>query len=119
MKLHALNACLHTAHLSIIVFTCVGWAWGATRPAHLVLCALIALSWFVLGPIIGRPGYCAVTGLQHRLWSQLGRVDHPNYVTFLYRALTGRPGDPRTIDLVTQGVFYAAALASIVASGLS
>lgn len=107
------NGCLHVLHVAVIVFSCVGWLSPATRPAHLVLAGLIACSWFVLGPLIGHPGFCALTGIQHRVWDQLGRTDRPNYMSFLYRKMTGRHPLPGRVEIVTQLTFYGTTAASI------
>ncbi len=107
------NGCLHVLHVAVILFSCLGWLSPATRPAHLVLAALIGCSWFVLGPLIGHPGFCALTGIQHRVWGALGRAEKPNYMTFLYRKLTGRDPDPGRVQMVTQLTFYGTTAASI------
>ena len=109
----ALNALLHGLHLSVIAFSCLGWVSPVTRPAHLALAALIALSWFVLGPLLGQGlGFCAITGVQHALWQREGR-ETPSYMVFLAERLTGRPADPARVNHVTQLVFYATSLASL------
>lgn len=107
------NGCLHVLHVAVIVFSCVGWLSPATRPAHLVLAGLIACSWFVLGPLIGHPGFCALTGIQHHVWDELGRTERPNYMNFLYRKVTGRDPDPARVNMVTQLTFYCTTAASI------
>ncbi len=108
-----LNFALHALHLGVIGFTLVGWIWPSTRPWHLVLCALTACSWFVLGPILGQPGFCFLTGFQQRLWSHLGRGAQGNYMSYLFKRLTGRVPNVKAIDRATQAVFYACALLSL------
>ena len=108
------NGCLHMLHLAVIIFSCVGWMSPVTRPAHLVLAGLIACSWFVLGPLIGHPGFCALTGIQHRVWEGLGQTERPNYMSYLCRKLTGREPNPARVQTVTQLTFYATTAASIV-----
>lgn len=108
-----LDLALHVLHLAVIVFSCVGWISETTRPAHLVLAALIGLSWFVLGPLLGRgAGFCAITGLQHEVWRRDGRAT-PSYVVLLAETLLGREVDPGRVNLVTQLVFYGTTLASL------
>lgn len=109
----ALNALLHGLHLAVIAFSCLGWISPVTRPAHLVLAGLIALSWFVLGPLLGQGlGFCAVTGVQHALWKREGR-ETPSYMAFLAERITGRTPEPGRIELVTQLVFYGTSAASV------
>ncbi|MEZ6017992.1 MAG: DUF2784 family protein [Planctomycetota bacterium] len=107
------NALLHATHLAVICFSCVGWIWPETRPWHLALAAGIAVSWFVIGPLLGDPGYCVVTGAQHALWRRLGHTEQPNYMSFLYARLTGRPPDSARIGRWTQGTFYATTTLSL------
>lgn len=109
----ALNALMHALHVAVIVFSCTGWVSAATRPAHLVLSALIALSWFVLGPLSrGGLGFCAITGIQHSIWRRQGRPT-PSYMVFLVERLTGRAADPARVASVTQWVFYATTALSL------
>ncbi|MFT7676477.1 MAG: hypothetical protein ACI8QC_000448 [Planctomycetota bacterium] len=113
MKLRLLNALLHGLHLAVILFSCIGWIWPATRPWHLGLCGLVLTSWFLIGPIVDEPGYCVLTGIQHKLWRKLGREDHPGYMVYLYEKLLRRPAPARTIARVTQLVLYSATLISV------
>lgn len=108
-----LNAGLHCLHLAVIGFSVLGWISPATRPAHLVLAALIAFSWFVLGPLMGRGlGFCAVTGVQHALWKRSDR-ETPNYMVFLAELLLRRHVDEARVGLVTQLVFYGTTAVSL------
>jgi hypothetical protein len=109
MKLKLANAALHGLHLMVIVLVVVGWAFDATRPAQLVVCILTLLSWFVLGPLVGQPGMCFLTDFQHRLWRRTGRGGNENYMSYLFRRLTGHEpssAGARRIDLATQAVLY-------------
>lgn len=109
----ATDLALHALHLAVIAFSCFGWLSPRTRPAHLVLAALIALSWFVLGPLLGRGlGFCAVTGVQHALWRRQGRPT-PSYMVLLAERALGREVDPGRVNLVTQLVFYGTTAASV------
>ncbi len=110
------NGALHALHLIVIGFCTVAWAFPVTRPLHLVVCALTLLSWFVIGPLLRRPGYCFLTGLQHWMWQKQGRDERPNYMAYLYQRCTGRtPGvrSRRTIDITTQAVLYSCTALSI------
>ena len=110
------NALLHGLHLCVIGFCVTGWAFEETRVAHLALCGLTLASWFLLGPLIGRPGYCFLTGVQHWLWARGGRNECPNYMSFLFERLSGRTPGPQTtrrIEVVTQAVLYTCTLLSL------
>lgn len=114
MTLRIANALLHALHLCVIAFSCFGWLARATRPWHLALAAGIALSWFVLGPLVGEVGYCAVTGVQHAVWRRLTPdAPRPGYMAFLYERVTGRSADAARIAWWTQAVFYATTAASL------
>ncbi|MFT5289122.1 MAG: hypothetical protein ACI8QS_003247 [Planctomycetota bacterium] len=111
------NVVLHGLHLCVILFCVVGWAFPALRVLHLVVCGLTLFSWFVIGPMIGNPGFCFLTGAQHLVWGKQGRRDSGNYMSFLYGRLRGRDPSPveiRAIDWITQGVLYACTLISFV-----
>jgi len=117
MMLRVLNVLLHGLHLLVIVFCLVGWAFAETRLLHLVLCGLTLASWFLIGPLIGRPGYCFLTGMQHWVWTRLGREERPTYMSYLYHRLTGRDSGAtgrRTIEVTTQVVFYGCTLLSVL-----
>lgn len=110
------NGLLHGLHLLVIGFCLIGWALPQARVPHLFVCGLTLLSWFAIGPLIGRPGYCFLTGLQHWMWGKQGRAERPTYMVYLFQRLTGRApgvGGVRVIDLSTQVVLYACTLLSI------
>ena len=109
-----LSLLLHGVHLFIIIFSVIGWMIPALRPYHLLLCLMIASSWFVLGANKGW-GYCLVTDWQWNLMRRMGRTDLPSsYMPLLYRSITGHEGDDKRIELVTRSVFSCSFLASLV-----
>ncbi len=110
----AANLFLHALHLAVICFSFLGWIWPQTRPWHLVLAGLIAFSWFVLGPLIGRSGFCFLTGVQHALWRSQGREAKANYMVFLCEKILGRSPNSARVDVVTQAVFYSTTVLSLV-----
>lgn len=117
MMLAIVNGVSHALHLLLIGFTLAGWAFESTRDLHLWICGLILASWFILGPIVGKPGFCVLTGLQHWIWRRTGVRGHDNYMSYLFRALTRREPTARgvkTIDGWTQAGVYAATLLSLV-----
>lgn len=108
------NLLLHGVHLSIIIFSVTGWMIPVLRPYHLLLCLLIAFSWFVLGARKGW-GYCLVTDWQWKLMRRMGMTNLPSsYMPMLYRYVTGHEGDSRRIELATRWVFFFSLLASLV-----
>lgn len=113
-SMRAANAALHALHLSVIVFSVFGWMSPVTRPFHLALAGGIAVSWFILGPLIGHPGFCAITGIQHALWRKRGVVDPPNYMTYLAQKVTGKAPDAGRVACTTQWVFYGTTALSIL-----
>ena len=84
MMFRIANVSLHALHLIVIAFCLVGWAFPETRVLHLVACGLTLVSWFVLGSLIGRRGYCFLTGIQHWIWAKQGRPERPNYMSYLF-----------------------------------
>lgn len=110
------NAALHLLHLATIGFTLIGWIWSETRPYHLVVCGLTLASWFVLGPLIGQPGHCFLTGFQHRIWGRMGNQQRPNYMSYLAERVTGKKANVGRIDLLTQmGLYLCTALSLTLA----
>ena len=108
------NALSHLLHLATNVFTLVGWIWSDTRPYHLIVCGLTLGSWFILGPLIGQPGHCFLTGFQHRIWWRMGNVDRPNYMSYLSERISGRPPNVRRIEILTQLGLYSCTALSLV-----
>jgi hypothetical protein len=98
----------------VILFSMLGWMSPATRPFHLALAGGIAASWFVVGPLIGDPGFCAITGAQHAVWRRLGRTETPNYMTYLVRRITGRQPDGARVARATKWTFYGTTALSLV-----
>lgn len=80
-----LDQAFFVGHTLLILFNVVGWAWPATRVAHLVALGLTAFSWFVLGAWYGW-GYCLCTDWHFRIRRELGYVDpESSYVQLLAR----------------------------------
>ena len=110
----ALNIALHLAHQSLIVFTIVGWAFCETRLLHLVMMALVGVSWLGFGLFHGL-GYCLLTDLQWRLKERMGE-ERPTggYMKFLADRLSGRDLNAKLIDAVTYGTCAVCAAASLL-----
>ena len=112
--MRCLDATLHGMHLSIISFTILGWIIPTWCLAHLVLCALIVLSWFGLGIPAGKPGMCLVTEIQKKLWRRKGIEDRDSYMEYLLEKITGKRPDPARTEVMTQATFYTSAVISLV-----
>lgn len=113
-----LNLTLHATHIFVIGFSVTGWIFPATRLANLVLILMILASWYVLGPLLGKPsayGYCLITDLQWRLRRRLG-FDVPSwgYMKFLIDAITKRQVDEGLIDRMTALALFMSLFATIV-----
>lgn len=109
LPLNIANIGLHGLHLAIVAGASVGWIFCETRLATLALQAAIALSWAVIGPLIGKPfGYCLVTDLQWRVRRGIGLAVRPGgYMKYLADGVTGRDLDPALVDRWTARVFAA------------
>jgi hypothetical protein len=108
------NVLLHGLHLVLITFSVTGWMLPQTRPWHLVLAALVFLSWFVVGPLLGRLGFCCLTGVQHAVWRRQGREVDNSYMSYLAERVTGKPPNAPRVECVTQIVFYVTTVLSLV-----
>ena len=107
------NIALHIVHLLIVLFSLLGWLVPAWRAMHLLLCATIAFSWFVIGLSIGQPGYCLVTALQQRLWKRLKISDRGAYIPYLIKTVCGREIETHRSDLLIQLCFYSTTAISL------
>ena len=78
LPLNITNIALHGLHLAIVAGAGIGWMFCETRLATLALQVAIALSWVVIGPLVGKPfGYCLVTDLQWRVRRGIGLAERP------------------------------------------
>lgn len=104
---------LETFHLVLVVFCIFGWMFSATRSWHLLLVALIMVSWVGLGRVKGA-GYCPLTDLQWRLKRHLGeRPGTSSFVGYEIRKLLGIKLTARQADQITETAFYLLAAASV------
>ncbi len=117
MMLKAIGVVSHVLHVLVIAFTVSAWAFPATRDLHLLLCGLILASWFIVGPLLGKPGFCVLTGVQHWVWRKTGMPRRENYMSYLFQQLTRREPTRRgvmAIDVGTQLAVYVTALLSML-----
>ena len=110
-----LNVAFFVLHSSWIAFNLTGWAWRKTRPWHLVTISLTALSWFGLGVWFGW-GYCPCTDWHWQVRDRLGLDNPPSYVQLLIRELVDVDVTPRVADILTLGLFLAAASIGVALS---
>ncbi len=112
--LRLLDILLTILHLLIVGFNLFGWIWRRTQRAHLIVVALTAGSWLILGIWYGI-GYCPITDWQWRVKEQLGERGLPaSFITYYAEKLSGRDFSDAFINNVTAGCFAAAALLGII-----
>jgi hypothetical protein len=108
-----LNVVFFIFHTAWIVFNCLGWMWQRTRPWHLAMVSLTALSWFGLGVRYGW-GYCPCTDWHWQVRARLGHDDPPSYIQLLIRELTGTDPGPTLADTLAVITLVVVALLSAV-----
>jgi len=101
-------------HSSLILFNVFGWIWKRTRIWNLITLGLTGASWFILGLIIGVPGYCPFTDWHFTILEKLGETNLPNsYIKYLADRLTGLDINPSLVDNVTLYTFISATVISL------
>ncbi len=89
-------------HTSLILFNLFGWIWAKTRLANLVTILVTFASWFLLGLIVGIPGYCPLTEWHFNILRKLGHTDLPSsYIQYLADRLTGLDFNQVLVDKLT------------------
>ncbi|MGM0464163.1 MAG: DUF2784 domain-containing protein [Bacteroidota bacterium] len=89
-------------HTSLILFNLFGWTWKKTRMANLVTILVTFASWFLLGLIVGIPGYCPLTEWHFSILRELGHTDLPtSYIKYLADRLTGLDFNQALVDKLT------------------
>lgn len=112
--LAVLDAALFVFHTVLIAFNMVGWAWRRTRVAHLVVLAMTAFSWFVMGAFYGW-GYCLCTDWHFRVRRLRGApVTESSFVQLLIGKATGVHLDRQAADVLAVGVFAAIVVATAI-----
>ena len=112
--LAVLDAALFVFHTVLIAFNMVGWAWRRTRVAHLVVLAMTAFSWFVMGAFYGW-GYCLCTDWHFRVRRLRGDpVTESSFVQLLIGKATGVQLDRQAADALAVGVFAAIVVATAI-----
>jgi len=101
-------------HSSLILFNLFGWIWRRTRPYNLATIILTFASWWLLGLIVGVPGYCPFTEWHFDILQKLGHTDLPaSYIKYLADRLTGLDFSQQLVDDLTLYGLVAAFIASI------
>lgn len=108
-----LDYLLTLIHLLIIGFNLLGWIWPATRKAHLIVVALTASCWLILGLWYGI-GYCPVTDWQWQVKTDLGETSLPaSFIKYFADKLTDRDISATLVDVLTATSFFSAAALSL------
>jgi hypothetical protein len=106
-------------HTSLILFNLLGWIWKKTRLANLIVILITFASWFILGLIVGMPGYCPLTDWHFDILEKLGYTDLPSsYIKYLADRLTGLDLSQKLVDDVTLWGLVAAFVVSLILNTL-
>ncbi|NIM96767.1 MAG: DUF2784 family protein [candidate division Zixibacteria bacterium] len=101
-------------HSGLIAFNLFGWLWKKTRVANLIVLALTASSWFILGIWYGL-GFCPSTEWHWQVRMKLGHYNMPNsYIKFLIDSLTRLDVNAELVDMLTLVFFLLAFSASVM-----
>lgn len=104
-------------HSSLILFNLFGWIWKKTRLANLIVIIITFASWFLLGLIVGVPGYCPLTDWHFNILEKLGHTNLPtSYIKYLADRLTGLDFSQKLVDDVT---LWGLVTAFVVSLGLN
>lgn len=100
-------------HLLIIGFNLCGWIWPSTRRLHLIIVALTAGCWLILGIWYGL-GYCPITDWQWQWKEKMGESGLPaSFIKYFADKLTGKDISATLIDVLTAVGFFSAAFLSV------
>jgi hypothetical protein len=107
-------------HTLLILFNLLGWIWKKTRLANLMVILITFASWFVLGLIVGTPGYCPLTDWHFKILEKLGHTDLPtSYIKYLSDRLTGLDFSQKLVDDVTLWGLVTAFIVSLILNVLN
>lgn len=81
------DTALTVAHVAVVLANLLLWIPARTRNAHALVVGVTALSWFVLGPLMGRGlGYCVLTDWHWEVKRALGERQLPgSFVTYMFQ----------------------------------
>ncbi len=93
---------IHSCLLLIVLF---GWLLPATQTIHLVVLALVGLSWFGIGIFKGI-GYCMLTDMQRRIKEHLGtNLEGPTFIASLFQKV-GVTVTPLVVNILAYGFYF-------------
>lgn len=83
----AADILLTLLHVAVILANLLLWIFPRARRAHVAIVGSTALSWFVLGPWMGRGlGYCVLTDWHWQVKRALGQRQLPgSFVTYMFQ----------------------------------
>lgn len=111
--LHFLDIFFTVIHILLIIFNLSGWVWKKTRRWHLLVLALTAASWGILGIWHGW-GYCPLTDWHWDVKEKLGETNLPNsFVKYVFDNIFNTDMNVRVVDRITLFSLLGAVAASI------
>lgn len=101
-------------HSAMVLFVLFGWTPKSTRKAHLIVIALILISWLGIGVYKGVIGYCPLTDWHWDIKYELGERNIPSSFTeYMLEKITGLDLDRKLVDTGTA----AGLILSVLAAG--
>lgn len=108
-----LDTFLCLLHLALIGFNLTGWIWKRTRRLHLIVVALTACSWLILGLWKGI-GYCPITDWEWQVKARRGIHDLPaSFITWFLETTTGHRFSDGLVNVATAITFAVVAVLSL------
>ncbi len=108
--LHLADISLYVIHLSIIVYSLIGWAWRRGRRAHLIFLGVIFACWFGIGLALGYGiGYCPLTHWHWLVKIELGASygDLPvSFIKHVWDAALPWSISAKAADILTFAAFF-------------
>jgi hypothetical protein len=104
----------HFLHISVILASVTLCFFKNLVYAHLILQAAILISWFVIGPLINKPGMCLITEIQRKIYYKY-HVEFPSsYMVYLYNKFGIKVENKKKADQITFSVFTICTLISVI-----
>lgn len=101
-------------HSAVILFIVFGWIFKPTRRLNLVVIAITAFSWFVIGIFRGL-GYCFLTDWHWQVLYELGTFPHEtSYIQYLFRRIINVRVSSQFADNLTAIVFFVSLIMSVI-----
>lgn len=109
-----LNVIFHLLHVLIILSSISLFLFKGLVVSHLWLQATILFSWFVLGPIINKPGMCLLTEIQKKMGLKHDGKFPDSYMFYLSKKLGYKGNDTKKVDRITFSVFSICTIISVI-----